>query len=186
MLLPLFLRLAGKDVLVVGAGNVAERKIADLVEAGAHVRVVARAAAESVQQLGSAGKLSLLLREFAEADVDGAWLVIAATADADTQKRVCAAADRARIFAVAIDDPPNGSAISASVIRRDPFTIAISSSGAAPALSRLLREILEQVLPDQDWVEAAAKLREKWRAEKTPMAERFPELVRAFKARAGS
>lgn len=180
MLFPLFLRLAGKDVLVVGAGKVAEKKIADLVEAGANVRVVARAATDAVKQL----RAELHLRDFSAADVEGAWLVIAATSDPETQERVCAAAERARIFAVAIDDPPNGSAISASVIRRDPFTIAISSSGAAPALSRLLREILEQVLPAADWVDAATKLREKWRAEGTPMAERFPELVRAFRARA--
>ncbi|MBN9165463.1 MAG: hypothetical protein BGO98_47725 [Myxococcales bacterium 68-20] len=184
-LLPLFLRLAGKEVLVVGAGTVAERKIQDLVDSGARVRVVAREATSAVAKLAADGRIALSLRAFEEADVDGAWFVVAATADPDVQARACARADRARVFALAVDDPPNGTAYSASVIRRGPLTIAISSTGEAPALARLLREVLEQALPADDWVEAARALREKWKAEGTPMTSRFAELVRAFKTRAG-
>ena len=184
-LFPLFLRLAGKDVLVVGAGAVAERKIQDLVDAGAAVRVVALEATPSVESLAQQGTISLSRRGFEDADVDGAWLVVAATPDPDVQARVCAGADRARTFSIAVDDPPNGSAYSASVIRRQPFTIAISSSGEAPALSRLLREVLEQALPEAEWVDAARELRAKWRSERTPMSSRFADLVRAFKERAG-
>ena len=65
------------------------------------------------------------------------------------------------------------------------MTVAISSSGEAPALSRLLREVIEQALPEADWIEAARALRERWRSEATPMRSRFAELVRAFKERAG-
>ena len=184
-LLPLFLRLAGKEVLVVGAGTVAERKIQDLVDSGARVRVVAREATSAVAKLAADGRIALSLRAFEEADVDGAWFVVAATADPDVQARACARADRARVFALAVDDPPNGTAYSASVIRRGPLTIAISSTGEAPALARLLREVLEQALPADDWVEAARALSEKWKAEGTPMTSRFAELVRAFKTRAG-
>jgi uroporphyrin-III C-methyltransferase/precorrin-2 dehydrogenase/sirohydrochlorin ferrochelatase len=183
-LYPLFLRLAGKDVLVVGAGSVAERKIQDLVDAGARVRVVAKAAAPSVEALAARGLVTLSLRPFEDADVDGAWLVVAATSSRDVQAQACARADRARIFSIAVDDPPNGTAYSASVIRRSPFTVAISSSGEAPALSRLLREVLEEALPEADWVEAARALRERWRSHGTPMASRFAELVRTFKERA--
>lgn len=184
-LFPLFLRLVAKDVLVVGAGSVAERKIQDLVEAGASVRVVAPEATPSVEALATQGSVDLVRRGFTETDVDGAWLVIAATRDADVQRRACAAADERRIFAVAVDDPPNGSAYSASVIRRGPVTAAISTSGEAPALSRLLREVLEQALPDAEWIEAARALREKWRNESAPMTSRFADLVRAFKEKAG-
>ena len=183
-LFPLFLRLAGKDVLVVGAGAVAERKVQDLVEAGATVRVVALEATPVVEALAQQGRITLARRAFAEADVAGAWLVVAATTDPAVQKRAAAAADRQHTFSIAVDDPPNGSAYSASVIRRSPFTIAISSSGEAPALSRLLREVLEQALPESDWIEAARRLRERWRSEGTPMSSRFAELVRAFKKRA--
>lgn len=181
MLFPLFLRLRDKDVLVVGAGAVAERKIEELVNAGARVRVVALDATPAVKAL--AGTIALAERAFEPSDIGEAWLVVAATSDASVQREVCALAEAARIFAIAIDDPPNGSAYSAAVLRRAPLTVAISSDGEAPALVRLLREIFEQILPDADWVEAARALRDKWRAEKTPMSSRFPELVRAFKSR---
>jgi siroheme synthase-like protein len=184
-LFPLFLRLAEKDVLVVGAGSVAERKIHDLVDAGAFVRVVALRATSAVEALATKGAITLELRHFDERDVHGSWLVVAATADASVQARVCAAANQDRILSIAVDDPPNGTAYSASVIRRPPFTIAISSTGEAPALSRLLREILEQTLPETEWVDVARALRARWRSEGTPMTSRFAELVRAFKERAG-
>jgi siroheme synthase-like protein len=183
-LLPLFLRLEGKPALVVGAGSVAEGKIEDLVDAGAKVTVVALAANAAVTELAASGAITLVPRAFTEDDVAGAWLVIAATREAEVQRRVCAEADARRVFAIAVDDPPNGSAYSGSVIRRGPITVSISTSGEAPALARLLREVLEQALPDADWVEAARALRERWRSEGTPMASRFGELVRAFKERA--
>jgi uroporphyrin-III C-methyltransferase/precorrin-2 dehydrogenase/sirohydrochlorin ferrochelatase len=129
--------------------------------------------------------MSLAERAFEPPDIGQAWLVVAATSDAAVQREVCALAEAARSFAIAIDDPPNGSAYSAAVLRRAPLTVAISSDGEAPALVRLMRELFEQILPDADWVDAARALREKWKTEKTPMASRFPELVRAFKGKAG-
>lgn len=181
MLFPLFLRLEGKDVLVVGGGEVAARKALDLAEAGAAVRVVAPEVHASIE----GARCAIEQRDFEDDDVEGAWLVVAATNDPRVQARVCEAADRARVFSIAVDDPPNGTAISASVLRRGGITVAIGSSGEAPALSRLLREVLEQALPDDQWIEAAKTLREKWKSEKTPMASRFAELVRTFKERAG-
>jgi uroporphyrin-III C-methyltransferase/precorrin-2 dehydrogenase/sirohydrochlorin ferrochelatase len=180
---PLFLKLEGRAVLVVGGGGVAERKVDDLVAAGAHVRVVAPEATAALRTMASRGAIEWHARAFEEADADGAWLVVAATGDAQTQAAVAAAAEARRVFVVAVDDLPNASAYSASVIRRAPFTIAISSAGEAPALTRLLREVLEQALPDAEWVEAARALRERWRAEGIPIESRFPELVRAFKSR---
>lgn len=182
MLFPLFLRVSGKRVLVVGGGTVAERKALDLADAGAQITVVAP---EVTDVLAKDERLAIERRPFEESDVDGAWLVIAATDDPITQARACEAADAAHLFSVAVDDPQNGSAISASVIRRGPFTVAISSSGEAPALSRLLREVLEQALPEDDWLDAAKGLRERWKREGAPMTSRFAELVRAFKDRAG-
>ena len=183
MLFPLFLRLEDKDVLVVGAGAVAERKIEELTHAGARVRVVAVDATEGVKALGRGRAIALSERAFEPNDIGEAWLVIAATSDPAVQREVCALAESKRIFAIAIDDPPNGTAYSAAVLRRAPLTVAISSDGEAPALVRLMREMFEQILPDQDWVDAAKALREKWKKEKTPMASRFPELVAAFKSR---
>jgi uroporphyrin-III C-methyltransferase/precorrin-2 dehydrogenase/sirohydrochlorin ferrochelatase len=181
---PLFLKLAGKDVLVVGAGSVAEKKILDLLYAGARVRVVASVASGLVADLAKAGKISLFVRPFAASDVDGAWLVVAASSDPEAQRLAAEVGESRRVFVVAVDDPPHASAYSASVLRRPPFTVAISSSGEAPALSRLLREVLEDALPDDDWIGAARELRARWKSEGTPMSARFGELVRAFSRRA--
>jgi siroheme synthase-like protein len=184
-LLPLFLKLAQRAVLVVGAGPVAERKIESLLDAGARVRVVAPDATEGVRALSTAGRIAWESRAFVETDVDDAWLVFAATAEAEAQSRVARAADARRVFCVAVDDPANASAYSGAVVRRAPFTIAISSSGATPALTRLLREVIEHVLPGDEWVERAKELRAKWLAEGTPMGERFGELVRELSAEQG-
>jgi uroporphyrin-III C-methyltransferase/precorrin-2 dehydrogenase/sirohydrochlorin ferrochelatase len=177
------LKLAGRTVLVVGAGAVAERKIEALLEAGAHVRVVAPDASPRVHELASAGSLEWSARPFVESDADGTWLVVAATADAEVQQGVAAAAEARRIFAVAVDDPANASAYSAAVVVRPPLTVAISSSGALPALTRLLREILEDVLPADDWIEHARALRARWLADKTPATDRFGDLVRELAAK---
>jgi siroheme synthase-like protein len=119
-------------------------------------------------------------RPYVDGDVDGAWLVIAATSDAAVQRAVAASCAARRVFCIAVDDPANASAYSGSVIRRPPFTIALSSSGETPGLTRLLREVLESALPPDEWVARARVLRKKWRAEQTPMAERFAELVRGL------
>ncbi len=183
-LLPLFLKLDGRTVLVVGAGMIAERKVGSLLEAHASVRVVAPEATEGLQAKAREGVLEWIPRRFEEADAEGAWLVVAATGDAETQRRVAAAAEARRLFVLSVDDPPNASAYSGAVVSRPPFQVAISSSGATPALTRLVREIVEQVLPGDDWVEHAKKLRAQWIADGTPMGERFGQLVRSLKDRA--
>jgi siroheme synthase-like protein len=183
VLLPLFLDVSGRTVLVVGGGTIAARKALDLVAVHAKVHVVAPQIAPELTAAAAGGSLTLEQRAFEERDLDGVWLVIAATDDAAVQRRIAEECERARVFCVAVDDPSNASAYGGAIVRRGPVTIAISTSGEAPALARLLREVLEQALPDEGYVEAARALREKWKAEKTPMASRFGELVAAFKAR---
>ena len=182
-LYPIFLKLEGRGVLVVGAGTVAEQKIHWLVSARARVRVVAPDATETIRAWADEGKVEWLRRTFEEADAHGAWLVIAATSDAAVQARAAAAAERLHVFVVAVDDPRHASAYSGAVVERAPFTVALSSSGATPALTRLLREMIEELLPAEDWVGEAKALRAKWLAEGTPVGGRFAELVKAFKHR---
>jgi siroheme synthase-like protein len=177
-LLPLFLRLQGKLALVVGGGAVAERKIASLLDVGARVRVVAPEASDEVKRLAREGRVEWHERAFAEADLEDAWLVVAATASPGVQRSVAAACEARRVFCVAVDDPPNASAYSAAVVRRPPMVVAISSSGAAPALTRLLREVIEHVLPADEWIRRAEELRAQWLRDGTPMADRFAQLVR--------
>lgn len=177
-LLPLFLRLGDKLALVVGGGAVAERKIASLLDVGARVRVVAPDASDEVKRLAREGRVEWRERAFEDADVEGAWLVYAATSSPEVQRSVATAAEARRVFCVAVDDPPNASAYSAAVVRRPPMVVAISSSGAAPALTRLLREVVEHVLPAEEWIRRAEELRAQWLRDGTPMGDRFAQLVR--------
>jgi uroporphyrin-III C-methyltransferase/precorrin-2 dehydrogenase/sirohydrochlorin ferrochelatase len=180
-LYPVFLKLQGRRVLVVGAGAVAERKIAALRQAGALVRVVAPDATDAIREWTAASTVEWVPRRFQDEDVHDAWLVVAATPDAAVQRGVAAAAEARACFVVAVDDPVHASAYSGAVVRRPPFTVAISSSGATPALTRLLREIIEHVLPSEATIARAKELRARWQAERTPTADRFADLVRELK-----
>lgn len=172
------MKVAGRTVLVVGAGAVAERKVRSLLDAGAHVRLVAPEASPELRRLAQEATIEWRTRRFEPKDADGTWLAFAATSDPDVQREVAAAANERRLFLVASDDLANSSAYSGAVVRRAPFTIAISSSGTTPALTRLLREIIEEVLPNPDWVAHAQALRAQWIATAKPMGERFGDLVR--------
>jgi uroporphyrin-III C-methyltransferase/precorrin-2 dehydrogenase/sirohydrochlorin ferrochelatase len=183
-LYPIFLKLRGRRVLVVGAGPVAERKIAALVEAGADVLVVAPEATAGIRDRAEKGLIAWRRRAFTPNDADGAWLVVASTSDPAVQHAAAAAAEERRLFVLAVDDIANATAYSGAIVRRPPFTVAISSSGETPALTRLLREILEDALPPADWVEHAKALRAAWIASGTPAGSRFADLVRAFATRA--
>jgi len=176
-LLPLFVRLSGRSVLVVGAGSVAERKLVELLDAGARVVVVSPEATPAVAELSSTGRVRWERRGFAEEDAVGRYLIVSATGDAAVQRAVFAAGEARSTFVLAIDDPDHGSAYGGAIVRRQPF----SSAAEAPALSRLLREIIEKILPEDRWVQAARALRARWKREGTPMGSRFEELVRSFR-----
>jgi precorrin-2 dehydrogenase/sirohydrochlorin ferrochelatase len=182
-LLPVFLKVEAREVLVVGAGRVAERKIAELVEAKARVHVVAPNASDTVKALAAARALRWDARPFEASDVAGAWLIVAATDDPEVQRLVADAADAEHTFIIAVDDKANATAYGCATIRRGPVSIAISTSGESPALSRLIREVLEHALPEAEWIDAARALRDRWRADGTPFESRFAELLGALKER---
>jgi hypothetical protein len=99
-LYPAFLKLEGRVVLVVGGGPIAERKVAGLLDARAHIRVVSPTATAAIQRLASAGTIDWHRRMFDNADVEDVWLVIAATADSPVQEQVAAAAGTRRCFVI--------------------------------------------------------------------------------------
>jgi phosphoadenylyl-sulfate reductase (thioredoxin) len=176
-LLPLFLKLSGRSVLVVGGGSVATAKAQPLIEAGAKVTVVA----PEVQPALEAAPVVWHPRRFEPADLDGVWLAVAA-ATPEVNRQVAAAAEARRVFVNAVDDPPNASAYAAGVLRRGGVTVAVSTGGDAPALAGLLREGLDALIPDDldEWARAARDLRPRWRAAGVPMAGRRPLLLQAL------
>jgi len=180
-LFPLFLKLAGRKVLVVGGGPVAAAKVAALREAGADVFTVAPEVEPALAELAAAGKISVERRSFEAADLEGAWLVVAA-ATPEVNRGVAAAAESQRRFVLAVDDPSAASAFGAGTLRKGGVTVAVSTDGRAPALAGLLREALEAVLPDdlEAWTATAERQRAAWRAEGVPMTERRPQLLRAL------
>jgi uroporphyrin-III C-methyltransferase/precorrin-2 dehydrogenase/sirohydrochlorin ferrochelatase len=179
-LVPIFLKAEGALVVVVGAGPVGTKKALEWTEAGACVRVVAPAATSELVDAARARRLEHREKAFDASDLEGAFFVVAATNDARAQSAIAEAARARGLFVNAIDDLPNASAYAASTIRRAPFTIAIQSGGEAPALTRLLREILESALPAERWIAEARAMRARWKREGTPMEARFPELLDAF------
>ena len=180
-LFPLFLKLRGRAVLLVGGGPVATAKAHALGEAGAAVTVVAPQVTDALAELARARGWTVHRRGFVAEDVDHAWLAVAA-ATAEVNRAVAAAAEARRLFVVAVDDPGAASAYGAGIVRRAGVTLAISTSGQAPALAGLLREGLEALLPDDldTWVDEAARQRAAWRADGTAMVDRRPRLLVAL------
>jgi uroporphyrin-III C-methyltransferase/precorrin-2 dehydrogenase/sirohydrochlorin ferrochelatase len=163
-MLPLFLNLTGRPALVVGEGPVAAAKACSLAVAGAIVRIVTP-------------------ESFTAHDLDEVWLVISAATPA-INREVAAAAEARRIFVNAVDDPDSASAFLGGVVRRSGVTIAISTSGAAPALTSLLREAIDAVLPAdlEDWVVRAQAERIGWRRDGVAIDRRRPLLLDALNA----
>jgi siroheme synthase-like protein len=176
-LLPLFVTLAGRRVLLVGGGTVALAKLRQLEAVGARVFVVAPEIRDEIVQSG----VAFARRGFEAADLDGAWLVVAA-ATPEVNRAVAAAAEMERLFVNAVDDPANASAFLSGVVRRADVTVAISTGGDAPALAGLLREALETVLPEdlERWMSIAQEERAKWRRDGVPMEQRRPLLLDAL------
>ncbi|MFQ2318103.1 siroheme synthase CysG [Aeromonas caviae] len=172
--LPIFCRLDNKPVLLVGGGEVAERKACLLLDAGAQLTVVAPDLDPELAELAANGTIEWLDAEFAPAHLTGKWLVVAATDRREVNALVYQSANMARIFANVVDDPKRSSFIMPSIIDRSPLMVAISSGGKAPVLARLLREKLEALLPQHLGAVAAfaGSLRERVKARFATMGER--------------
>lgn len=145
--LPIFCQLQHKACLLVGGGEVAERKARLLLDAGAQLTV--NACQFNAQFLAWAAQERLILveGEFHSGLLAEKWLVIAATDSIEVNAFVYQCANQQRIFCNVVDDPKRASFIMPSIIDRSPIMVAVSSGGKAPVLARLLREKLEAILP---------------------------------------
>jgi uroporphyrin-III C-methyltransferase / precorrin-2 dehydrogenase / sirohydrochlorin ferrochelatase len=182
MLLPLFLNLAGRRVLLVGGGPVAAGKLRQLLASAANVHVVSPETVEDIDRAGASSAVTISRREFSPSDLDNVWLAVAA-ATPEVNRQVAEAAEERHIFVNAVDDPANATAFLSGVIRREGVTLAISTSGEAPGLTALLRQGIDELLPRRDlanWIRAAREERRKWKAGGVPMEERKPLLLQTL------
>jgi precorrin-2 dehydrogenase/sirohydrochlorin ferrochelatase len=141
---PVFALIVDRACLVVGGGAVGERKVRDLLEAGARVTVVSRELTPALAELADRGAIRYLTEDFAPEHLEGMVLVVGATDDPEVNARVSAAAQDRGIWVNIADAPDLCTFIVPARIRRGPLTVAISTGGASPALARRLREELQE------------------------------------------
>jgi len=160
-LFPIFLKLAGRPCIVIGAGHLAESKIESLQSANARVTVIAPAATERIAAMAASGELTWNQREYAPGDLAGHFLVVAATNVPAVNRAVFAEAESAGILVNAVDDPPFCDFYFPSVVRRGDLQIAISTAGHSPALAQRLRKEINALLPldTGDWLAELGNLR---------------------------
>jgi len=162
-LFPLFLKLVGRPCLVVGAGAIAESKIASLVEAGARVRVVAPEATKQVRSWAQSGKVDWQARPFQIGDLDNMFLVVAATSSTELHEQIFAEARRRGVLCNVVDVPALCDFYYPAVVQRGALQIAISTAGLSPALAQRLRQQLETQFGAEyaAWLEHLGEAREK-------------------------
>ena len=140
---PVFLDLKGRPCVVIGGGEVAERKLQGLLECDARVTVVSPVVGKAIRSRVSRGEVEWLAREYRAGDLKGVFLAIAATDQGEVNKAVADEATEERVILNVVDNAPLCTFIAPSVVRQGEVTVAISTGGASPALARKMRESLE-------------------------------------------
>jgi precorrin-2 dehydrogenase/sirohydrochlorin ferrochelatase len=150
----MFMKLEGKQVLVVGAGKVGEPKIAGLLETGARVRVVAIDATAAVRQWFREARIELELRPFTAEDLNGAFLAIVATSSRTLNERIYQEAQKRGVLCNVVDVPDLCDFFYPAVVRRGDLQIAVSTAGQSPSLAQKIRQQLEKQFGPgyADWV----------------------------------
>jgi len=143
-LFPIFVKLQGRLVVLVGAGEIAVQKMEGLLAAGARLRVIAPEVNAAFAELIRDGKIQWIPRKFASGDLAGATLAIAATSAAGVNAAVYREAEARGILCNAVDDIENCHFYYGSIVQRGDLQIAISTNGKSPSLAQRLRQELEQ------------------------------------------
>ena len=160
-LLPIFVKLAGRPCLLVGAGEVALQKIPSLLAAEARLRVIAPRIRPEIVALANEGRIKVIEREFTDSDLNETFLVIAATDDPGVNSAVYRGAVERNILCNSVDDPPHCDFYFGSIVSRGDLQIAISTAGESPALAQRLRREIDEQLPDDlgPWLRNLGQLR---------------------------
>jgi precorrin-2 dehydrogenase/sirohydrochlorin ferrochelatase len=161
-LFPMFVKLEGRSCLVVGAGAIGEPKIGSLLASGASVRVIAPRVSAAVAEWARAGEIAWEAREFNISDLDGVFLVIAATSSRAVNKTIFLEARRRNILCNVVDDPEHCDFYYPAVVRRGDLLLAISTNGHSPALAQRIRRELEvQFGPEYaEWLAELGRIRQ--------------------------
>ena len=162
-LFPMFLKLEGRQVLVVGAGRVGEPKIRGLLTTGAEILVVAREASPAVVEWARNGQVVLEERSFTPPDLDRALFVVAATSSRELNEFIFLESHARRVLCNVVDVPEQCDFYYPAVVRRGHLQIAISTGGQSPVLARKIRQQLEQQYGPgyADWVTELGETRRK-------------------------
>ncbi|MGB7280986.1 MAG: bifunctional precorrin-2 dehydrogenase/sirohydrochlorin ferrochelatase [Candidatus Acidiferrum sp.] len=165
-LFPIFIKLGGRLVVVIGGGNVAEAKIPGTLSAGAQIRLIAPAVTPQIAEWVRLGKIDWRPKEFETADLDGAFLAIAATSAPSANEAVFREAEARGILCNAVDDIKHCHFYYGAVVQRGDLQIAISTNGKSPALAQRLRQEFEtQFVPEYElWLQWLGAARETLRA----------------------
>lgn len=158
---PIFLKLDGRPGLLVGAGNVALEKLNTLLNTGLRIRVVAPEARPEIRRFVAEGRIEWVQREFETTDLDGNFIVIAATDTPEVNALVYRESVNRGILVNSVDDPPHCDFYFGSVVRRGDLQVAISTAGESPAVAQQLRREIDEQLPDDIgvWLSEVGKLR---------------------------
>jgi precorrin-2 dehydrogenase/sirohydrochlorin ferrochelatase len=143
-LFPMFMKLAGKRCLVVGAGKVGEPKIGGLIDTGARIHVVATEASAAVHEWADAGKIDLEVRTFSSSDLEGKFLAVIATSSNSLNQRIYRDARQRGVLCNVVDVPECCDFFYPAVVRRGDLQIAVSTAGKSPSLAQKLRQQLER------------------------------------------
>jgi precorrin-2 dehydrogenase / sirohydrochlorin ferrochelatase len=141
---PVYLELRDRPCLVIGGGTVAERKTLALLEAGATVTIISPALTSKLHEFSDSGKITYVQKQYEESDVSGQFLVIAATPSVEVNTLVAQACRKRHVLVNVAVPPEESSFIVPSVVERGDLVIAISTSGASPALAKKIRQDIEQ------------------------------------------
>jgi precorrin-2 dehydrogenase len=160
-LFPIFVKLEGRNVLVVGAGKIGEGKIQGLLESGASMRVVAPEASQRVREWARSGAITLEQRVFSSSDLDGVFLVIVATRARSVNEEIFREATLRGILCNVVDVPELCDFFYPAVVRRGDLQVAISTGGQSPILAQKLRQQLERQFPAGygEWVARLGRTR---------------------------
>lgn len=167
---PISLNLRDERCLVIGGGEVASRKAAELTQCGGLVTVVSPRCCPQMERLGEGDEVRIVRREFRDEDVHDAFLVVVATNDDAVNRRAADLARKEKALVNVVDQPELCGFIAPAVLRRGPLTVAISTGGASPALAgRLKRELAEEL--GEEWGVVLERLAA-WRLE---LQEKHPD-----------